>query len=75
MYAFMQNMTSAENELRAALNLEPQSLDFQYGLADFYLKSGQFEQARPVVEDMVSMHPENPIGAQMLEFIRRNTGR
>jgi len=75
MYAFMQNMTSAENELRAALNLEPQSLDFQYGLADFYLKSGQFEKARPVVEDMVSMHPENPIGAQMLEFIRRNTGR
>ena len=74
-YAFQQNMAAAEDELRAALNLEPQSLDFQYGLADFYLKSGQFEKARPIVEDMASMHPENPIGGQMLEFIRRNTGK
>jgi tetratricopeptide (TPR) repeat protein len=73
-YAYLQNMTSAENELRSALNLEPQSLDFQYGLADFYLKSGQFEKARPIVEDMASMHPENPIGSQMLQFIRQNTG-
>ena len=74
-YAFQQNMAAAEDKLRAALNLEPQSLDFQYGLADFYLKSGQFEKARPIVEDMASMHPDNPIGAQMLNFIRTNTGR
>ena len=74
LYAHLQNMIAAESELRAALDLEPQSLDFQYGLADFYLKRGLFEQARPIVEDMASMHPENPIGAQMLEFIRRNTG-
>ena len=73
--AQMQNTASAETELRAALNLEPQNLEFQYGLADFYLKRSQFEKARPIVEDMASMHPENPIGAQMLEFIRRNTGR
>ena len=75
LYAHLQNMTGAENELRTALELEPQNLDFQYGLADHYLKRGQFEQARPIVEDMVSMHPENPIGNQMLNFIRQNTGR
>ena len=75
LYAHLQNVTAAENQLRAALDLEPQSLDFQYGLADFYLKRGMFEQARPIVEDMVSMHPENPIGTQMLNFIRTNTGK
>ena len=72
--AQLQNLEAAETELRAALNLEPQNLEFQYGLADFYLKRGMFEQARPIVEDMATMHPENPIGAQMLDFIRRNTG-
>ena len=43
----------------------------------FYLhsKRGLFEKARPIVEDMVSMHPENPIGRQMLGFIQRNKGR
>jgi len=72
--AQMQNNAAAENELRAALNLEPENLEYQYGLADFYLKRGMFEQARPIAQDMAAMHPENPIGAQMLNFIRINTG-
>jgi tetratricopeptide (TPR) repeat protein len=72
LYAFLQNATGAEQELRAALVLEPQSLDFQYGLADFYLKRGMFEQARAVAEDMAKMHPDNPIGGQMLEFIKHH---
>ena len=75
LYAFLQDATGAEQELRAALALEPQSLDFQYALADFYLKRGMFEQAKAVAEDMAKMHPDNPIGEQMLEFIQRSTGR
>jgi tetratricopeptide (TPR) repeat protein len=75
LYQHMGADVSAVAELRAARALEPQNLDFQYGLADHYLKRGQFEEARPIVEDMVSMHPENPIGSQMLNFIRQNTGR
>jgi tetratricopeptide (TPR) repeat protein len=75
LYQQMQNIVRAEDKLRAALNVEPQNLDYQYGLADHYLKRGLFEKARPIVEDMVSMHPENPIGQQMLGFIQRNTGR
>jgi predicted Zn-dependent protease len=71
----MQVESKAESELRAALALEPQSLDFQFGLADYYLKRGRFAEALPIVEDMVSMHPDNPIGAQMLNFIQTNTGR
>ncbi len=75
LYAYMQNPAGAEIELQAALKLDPRNLDFQYGLADFYLKRGQFAQARKMAEVMASMHPENPIGQQMLEFIRTNTGR
>jgi len=75
LYQQLQNIIGAESELRTALILEPQNLDFQYGLADHYLKRGLFEQARPIVEDMVTMHPDNPIGGQMLNFIQRTTGR
>ena len=74
-YQQLQDAELAENELRAAMVLEPGSLDFQYGLIDHYLKRGLFEKARPIAEDMALMHPENPIGGQVLEFIRRNTGR
>jgi tetratricopeptide (TPR) repeat protein len=75
LYTHLQDVTSAEYELRRALEIDPYNLDFQYGLAEHYLKRGLFEQARPIVEDMVTMHPENPIGSQMLNFIRQNTGR
>ena len=74
LYQHMGADVSAVAELKAALALEPQSLDYQFGLADHYLKRGRFEEALPIVEDMVSMHPENPIGSQMLNFIQTNTG-
>jgi len=75
LYAHLQNITAAESELRTALALEPRNLDFQYGLVDHYLKRGLFEQARPIAEAMASMHPDNPIGGQMLNYIRMNTGK
>jgi len=75
LYQHLQNPGLAENELRAAVLIEPENLDFQYGLVDHYLKRGLFEKARPIAEDMASMHPENPIGGQILEYIRTSTGR
>ena len=75
LYQHLGDAGLAENELKAALLLEPRSLDFQYGLVDHYLKRGLFEKARPIAEDMASMHPENPIGSQVLQFIKTNTGR
>ncbi len=73
LYQHLQNATQAEIELRAALTLEPAALDFQYGLADHYIKRGLFEKARPIAEAMASTHPENPIGMQILEFIKMNS--
>jgi tetratricopeptide (TPR) repeat protein len=75
LYQFLQDLPGAENSLRAALALEPRNLEYLYALADHYLKLGRFEDARPIAEKMVAMHPENPVGSQMLEFIRRNTGQ
>jgi tetratricopeptide (TPR) repeat protein len=74
-YQTLQDITRAELELRGALELEPRNPDFQYGLADHYLKRGLLEEARPIAEDMASMHPENPVGSQLLDYIRRTTGR
>ena len=75
LYQHLGDLDQAANALAAALALDSQNLDFQYALADHYLKRGMFEDARPIAADMASMHPEQPIGGQMLEFIRRNTGQ
>jgi tetratricopeptide (TPR) repeat protein len=75
LYQFMQDLPKAEHSLRSALALEPRNPDYQIALADHYLKLGRFEDARPIAEELLSTHPENPAGGQMLDFIRRNTGR
>ncbi len=75
LYQHLQDTSKAEHELRSALMLEPRNLDFQFGLADHYLKRGMFEEARALAEVMVSMHPDNPIGGQILNYIKMNTSR
>jgi len=75
LYLQQQDLAGAERELRAALDIAPDSLEFQYGLASFYLNQGRVEEARPIAEAMAAMHPENPAGQQMLEYIGRHAGQ
>ena len=65
----------AERELKLALEADGRNFDFQYALLDHYLKRGMFEEARPIAESMASMHPQNPVGMQALEYIRQATGK
>ena len=58
-----------------ALEIEPESFDFQYGLVDHYIKNGQLPEAGRLAEQMVATHPDNPVGRQMLNFINRTLGR
>ena len=72
LYQQEQNVIMAESKLRQALETDPQSLEFQYGLADHYIKRGLFAQALPIVELMIQTHPEEQIGMQMMQFIQRS---
>lgn len=73
-YQYLEDFQRAEIELRGALDHDLMDADFQFALADFYLRQGLFEKARPIVEDMVLIHPENPVGIQILDYIQRNAG-
>jgi Tfp pilus assembly protein PilF len=59
----------AEASLRRALEIEPDSMDFLYALASHYLKNGKYSQARTVVEQMLSKHPSNTIGRDLLRYL------
>ncbi|RJP93685.1 MAG: hypothetical protein C4518_05735 [Desulfobacteraceae bacterium] len=56
--------------LKVALAMEPENFDFLYALADFYMKRSQWEEAGPVVEQMIEKHPDQSIGHEMLSFIK-----
>jgi tetratricopeptide (TPR) repeat protein len=62
---------AAAASLLAAVELEPDNLDYLYGLADHYVKLGQFSEALPIAERMIETHPENPVGREVKAFIER----
>ena len=61
---------AAEISLKDALSIEPENFDFMVALADFYLKRNRWEEARPIVEQMIEKHPDQSIGHEMLSFIK-----
>ncbi|MGB5746603.1 MAG: tetratricopeptide repeat protein [Desulfobacterales bacterium] len=63
----------AEAALLAALEIEPDNLDYLYALTDHYLKRQKFTQARQIAEQMIVKHPDNSIGREILNFIDQQT--
>jgi tetratricopeptide (TPR) repeat protein len=71
---YLQEDAAAETALLRALQIEPDSSDYLYALADFYIKRGKLQAAQPVVEQMVAKHPSQPIGHELLKFLNRELG-
>jgi len=69
---YLKKDSDAESSLLRAKALEPDSLDFLYALADFYLKRRKFQQARSIAEEMVARHPTQQIGHDILGLIEKN---
>jgi tetratricopeptide (TPR) repeat protein len=59
----------AEASLLKAKVLEPDSLDYLFALADFYLKRGRRQRARVYAELLIEKYPQNPIGYQLMRVI------
>jgi tetratricopeptide (TPR) repeat protein len=62
----------AELALRRALDLEPQNLDYLYALADFYLKRQRWNEARHIARRMVTNHPQQAVGRDILRLLNQN---
>jgi tetratricopeptide (TPR) repeat protein len=61
--------SEAEEELLAALRIEPNNIDFLYAAADHYLKRGRLSEAKRMAETMIEKHPSNRLGHDLLGFI------
>ncbi len=61
----------AEAALGRAVELEPENLDFLYALADHYARTGNFQAALAITEQMIATHPENPIGRDLKTQLER----
>ena len=69
--AHLKRDSEAEAALQRTLEIEPDNLDFLYALAEFYIKRGRLEEAKPLTEKMAAKFPSNPIGRNLLNFLNR----
>jgi thioredoxin-like negative regulator of GroEL len=61
-------LNEAQRALSHAWELEPSNADFVYALIDHYLKQGQVERVRDLVQEVITRYPDTPIGRNL----RRN---
>ncbi len=61
----------AEAALLAALQLEPDSVDYLYALIDFYVRRNRLEEALELSRRMIEAHPGNRMGYDLRDAIRK----
>jgi len=71
LFQHLKQDSDAEASLLKAQELAPDNLDYLYGLADFYLKREKLQKARSIAEEMVTRHPAERIGYDILNLIEK----
>jgi tetratricopeptide (TPR) repeat protein len=67
----------AESALQRAVELEPANMEYLNAIAQYYLKREMYQQAKRIAEQIISNHPANQFGPQLLDVVNRRlqTGR
>jgi tetratricopeptide (TPR) repeat protein len=68
---YLQKDLEAEAALLRALDLDSGNLDFLNALAQFYMKRGKYQEAKPIAEQMIARYPSNRLGHNLLSIINR----
>jgi tetratricopeptide (TPR) repeat protein len=65
----------SEDALRAALALEPASVDYLYALIDFYARRNRLDEALELARRMIEAHPGNRMGYDLRDAIQQQLGQ
>ena len=60
----------AESALQRALELEPANIEYLSAIAQYYLKREMYQEAKRIAEQIISRHPNNRLGPQLLEIVK-----
>ena len=69
---FMKQLPEAENYLAKAVAIEPENMQYLTSLARLYMAEKRLGQAAELAEKMRVADPDNPLGRQLLEYIKRS---
>jgi Tfp pilus assembly protein PilF len=61
----------ALSALRRAIEIDPDNMEYLSAIAQYYLKREMYQKAKHIAEQIISRHPANRLGPQLLEIINR----
>jgi Flp pilus assembly protein TadD len=68
---YLRRDVQAESALQRALELEPDNLEYLNAIAQYYLKRKMYQEAKRIAEQIISNHPANQFGPQLLDVVNR----
>ena len=68
---YLRRDPEAEAALLRALEIEPDNMDYLYAVGQYYLKREEYQKAKAIAEQMISKHPSNQIGHELLAVVNR----
>ena len=71
----LSRFSEAEKALMQAGASDPDNMDYLSALAQFYLKTGKPEKARPLAQQMLAVSPDQRIGHDLLGIIEAMIGQ
>jgi tetratricopeptide (TPR) repeat protein len=69
-YQQLNQISKAESNLLKGYSLFPNDFDIIYALVDFYVKRGNKSNALKYANEINQKFPSNPIGQQLLDYIK-----
>jgi len=70
--AFLHRNSEAETALRRTIEIDPGNMNYLQAIARFYLSTGQLSMANEIGQQMLTVSPDNPVGQQLLNYIKEN---
>ncbi len=67
---YLNRDTEAEQELKKALEIDPENMDFLYALFDFYYKRSRLSEAKNIAERMTKLAPNLPEVGKLLDMVK-----
>jgi tetratricopeptide (TPR) repeat protein len=62
-------LDEAESMLAAALELEPENLEYLYALTDHLVRRQRYQEALQLAERMILAHPDSRVGHELKQAI------
>ena len=72
LYFQVQNPAEAEYHYLEALKLDNTNIQANLNLAQLYMRTNQTDKAVPLIDKVLSMHPENKTALQLHQMILQN---